>query len=236
MTPDLSIIIPTINEAANLPATLAPLRPVGNRPGVEVIVVDGGSSDATREIAGAAGCRVLVSPPGRGRQMNLGAAAARAPALLFLHADTLLPAGFATPLFAALNRPGVSLGAFSLAIRDGGPALATIARLANLRARLAGLPYGDQALFTSRRLFQAVGGYPEMAIMEDALFVHRLGRLGRVIILAETAGTSPRRWQNLGICRTTAINQLMLAGYLAGVAPPTLARWYQRLRGLGRRH
>jgi len=229
MKAQLSIIIPTLNEQQNLPETLAPLLA---QPGIEVIVVDGGSGDATPALARTAGCRVLKAPRGRGRQMNLGAAATTAPMLLFLHADTLLPPTFQHRIAETLNRPGVSGGAFSLAIAGGRPALKLVAHFTNLRSRLLGLPYGDQALFTSRRLFTRAGGYPEMEIMEDVVFVRRLSRLGRVVILPETATTSARRWQNLGLLRTTGLNQLILLGYALGVPTATLARWYQRLKGV----
>lgn len=229
----LSIIIPTLNEEASLPGTLAPLFA---QPGCEVIVVDAGSSDATCILAETAGCRVLKAPRGRGRQMNLGVAAAAAPMLLFLHADTILPPSFPQRIVETLNRPGVSGGAFSLAIAGGRPTLTAIAHLANLRSRLFGLPYGDQALFTSHSLFARVGGYPEMEIMEDVVFARRLSRLGRVMILPESATTSPRRWQNLGLLRTTGLNQLILLGYVLGLPTATLARWYQRLKGLTPRH
>jgi len=229
MKAQLAVIIPTLNEAQGLPRTLAPLLA---QPDIEVIIVDGGSSDATPALARTAGCRVLKAPRGRGRQMNVGAAAATAPMLLFLHADTLLPPTFKRRIAETLNRPGVSVGAFSLAFNGRHPTLAVIARLANLRSRLLGLPYGDQALFTSRYLFTRVGGYPEMEIMEDVVFVRRLSRLGRVVILPEIAITSARRWQNLGLLRTTALNQLILLGYAVGVPTATLARWYQRLRGV----
>ena len=229
MKAQLAIIIPTLNEAQSLPGTLAPLLA---QPGIEVIVVDGGSSDATLALAETAGCRVLKASRGRGRQMNVGAVATTAPVLLFLHADTLLPPTFQHRIAETLNRPGVSGGAFSLAIAGGRPTLTAIAHLANLRSRLLGLPYGDQALFTSRSLFARVGGYPEMEIMEDVVLVRRLSRLGRVVILPEIAITSARRWQNLGLLRTTGINQLILLGYALGVPTAALARWYLRLRGV----
>jgi rSAM/selenodomain-associated transferase 2 len=229
MKVQLAVIIPTLNEAQGLPGTLAPLLA---QPDIEVIIVDGGSSDATPALAETAGCRVLKAPRGRGWQMNVGAAATTAPMLLFLHADTLLPPTFKGRIAETLNRPGVSVGAFSLAFSGRHPKLAVIAHLANLRSRLLGLPYGDQALFTTRRLFARVGGYPEMEIMEDVVFVRRLSRLGRVVILPEIAITSARRWQNLGLLRTTALNQLILLGYALGVPTANLARWYQRLRGV----
>ena len=232
MRPLISIIIPTLNEEGQLPDTLAPLAAAA---GCEVIVSDGGSGDATRDLAVRHGCRVVRSPPGRGVQMNAGAAAAHAPILLFLHADTLLPPGFAPLVESALAEQNVSGGAFSLRISGDRPGLAFIAHAANLRSRLLRLPYGDQALFTTSETFQRLGGFAETPIMEDVLFVRGLRRLGRLVILPQAVVTSSRRWDNLGLLRTTLINQLILLGHGCGIPAPTLARCYRRLRGLGRK-
>lgn len=226
----VSVIIPALNEEAVLDRTLAALR---TDPPCEVILVDGGSSDATPAIAQKAGALVIESPRGRGRQMNAGAAAAGGEALLFLHADTLLPPAFPQRIKEALAQPGAVAGAFSLAIEGATTGLAAVAFLANLRSRFLHLPYGDQALFTSRGTFAAIGGFPEIAIMEDFVFVRHLHKLGRIVILPEKATTSARRWQNMGILQTSLINQIMVGGYTLGVSPATLARWYRRLRGLG---
>ncbi len=230
----LSIILPTLNEESVLPRTLAALKSGDTGGRCELIVVDGGSMDSTVSLARAAGAKVIESPRGRGRQMNAGAAAAMGGILLFLHADTLLPADFPYLIETAIGRPGTAGGAFSLAIDSPAAGLAAVAKLANLRSRLLHLPYGDQALFTTRRMFATVGGFPEFVIMEDFVFVRRLGKLGKIVILPEKATTSARRWQNMGILRTTLINQIIVGGYCLGVSPLTLARWYQRLRGLGR--
>jgi rSAM/selenodomain-associated transferase 2 len=227
----ISVIIPTLNEERLLPATLDRLAGVD---GCEVIVSDGGSSDATTKIAKGYGCILICGPPGRGRQMNAGAALARGRILLFLHADTTLPANFAEKVENALLVHGVVGGAFSLKIAGGRWSLAAIAFFANLRSRLLQLPYGDQALFTEARTFHSLGGFPEMPIMEDAVFVRRLAGLGRILILPEAAITSARRWEHLGVLRTTLINQLILIGYGCGVPATTLVGWYRRLRGLTR--
>lgn len=226
----LSVIIPALNEEQHLPATLAQLQP-GGAP--EVIVVDGGSSDRTLEVARAAGCRVVQSAPGRGRQMNAGAAVGSGDFLLFLHADTQLPSGFPTMIEETLSADGVALGAFSLAIDQATTGLAILAALANLRSRYLRLPYGDQGLFVTRKNFTANGGYPEIEIMEDFVFVRRIARLGRIVTVPNRVVTSGRRWRHLGIVRTTLINQAIVAGYLLGVSPRRLAGWYRRLRGVG---
>ena len=226
----ISIIIPTLNEQQVLGATLHRLA---NQPDCERIVVDGGSSDATLALAREAGCLVVECPRGRGRQMNAGAAAASGRVLLFVHADTLLPANFRQLVPTALARPGVVGGAFSLGIDSTAASLAAIAFFANLRSRLLQLPYGDQALFTNSSTFAAVGGFPEMAIMEDYVFVQRLKQHGKIVILPDRAITSARRWQRMGVIRTTLINQLVVCGHITGVPPTTLAAWYRRLRGVG---
>ena len=230
MRATISVIIPTLNEARLLPATLARLAKERQ---CQVIVSDGGSRDGTCDIAKSHGCRVVSGPPGRGRQMNGGAALADGGILLFLHADTELPRDFATMVEAALLVKGVSGGAFSLKIAGDQPSLKVIAALATLRSRLLQLPYGDQALFTTSRIFRSIGGFPETPIMEDVVFVRRLRTLGRIRILPETVTTSSRRWDRLGVVRTTLINQLIFIGHGCGIADTTLARWYQRLRGVG---
>jgi rSAM/selenodomain-associated transferase 2 len=227
----ISVIIPTLNEERVLPATLARLT---GEDGCEVIVSDGGSSDATGDIAKEYGCLLACGSPGRGRQMNAGAALARGRILLFLHADTKLPVNFTNKVENALLVHGVVGGAFSLEIAGKRGSLIAIAYFANLRSRLLQLPYGDQALFTEARTFHSLGGFPEMPIMEDAVFVRRLGRLGRILILPEAAITSARRWEHLGVVRTTLINQLILIGYGCGVPATTLVGWYRRLHGLSR--
>jgi rSAM/selenodomain-associated transferase 2 len=229
MTVRISIIIPTVNEEANLRRTLMPLQ---NQNSCEVIIVDGGSIDATISLARGAGFKTITSPRGRSKQMNAGAAAATGEVLLFLHADTLLPDNFPQLIFDILARPKVTAGAFSLSFDDDAKSLYLIAWCANLRSRFFQLPYGDQALFTSRKCFDDIDGFPDMEIMEDFVFIKRLRKLGRIAILPEKVITSARRWQNFGILRTTLINQLIVSGHKLGVRPATLAKWYQRMRGI----
>ena len=221
----ISVIIPALNEAEHLKATLLSLK---TDPDTEIIVVDGGSRDATRDIALAAGVTVLRAPRGRARQQNLGAAAASGEILFFLHADTQAPPDYAQCIRQALLSPDVGAGAFSLAIAGSSPGLAAITRIANLRSRWLQLPYGDQGLFLPAHLFCRLGGFPEQPIMEDFALVRKVRRYGRVITLPQTVLTSGRRWQHLGLWRTTSINQLMIFGYYLGVAPATLARIYRQ--------
>ena len=225
----LAVIIPALNEEEQLPATLANLA---GDPSLEIVVADGGSTDDTVALARAAGCRVIGGPRGRGRQLNAGVAAPTAELLLFLHADTRLPPRFGESVEQTLARREVALGAFSLAIDSDAPSLALLARLATLRSRWFSLPYGDQALFTTRARFGQVGGFPEIEIMEDFVFVRRMRRVGRIVTLPGRATTSARRWHNLGVAKTTLINQVIVCGYAAGVKPARLARWYRRLKGV----
>lgn len=231
-TCDISIIIPTLNEAACIGQTVAGLA---GQPGVEVIVADGGSQDLTVSLAKAAGARVLDAPLGRGSQQNAGARAAHGRVLLFLHADTLLPEGFAADIREALNQPGFIAGAFRFAVGAKGWRFRLLEQCANWRAAWLGLPYGDQALFLPAARFWAMGGFRELALLEDLDLVLRLRKTGRIALLAPKARTSARRWQRLGFARTTIINQLILLGFFCGISPARLARWYGKAReGNGR--
>jgi hypothetical protein len=223
--PDISVIIPTLNEAGCIRAVLGSVRCCRN---VEVLVVDGGSSDGTVELARAGGARMLTTAAGRARQMNAGAAAARGRVLLFVHGDTRLPEGFDRHVLRALERPHTVAGAFRLRIGGTRLGLRCIEVLANLRSRLLQLPYGDQGVFLEAELFHAVGGFPDMPIMEDFALVERLKTRGRIAIAPVACITSARRWSALGIWKTTLVNQVIILGYKLGVDPSVLARWYRR--------
>lgn len=222
----LSVIIPALNEADHIRATLRSLR---TDPQPEIIVVDGGSTDATRDCALTEGVTVLSAPRSRARQQNLGAFAASGEILFFLHADTQAPPDYAGLIRRALQTPGVGAGAFSLAIAGDRPGLRVIETIANLRSRFLHLPYGDQGLFLSARLFSRLRGFPDQPIMEDYVFVLHVQQHGRLLTLPQTVLTSGRRWQQKGLWRTTFINQLMIFGHHLGVAPDTLARLYRHL-------
>lgn len=224
-TLSISIIIPTRNEASALSSHLEQLV---STPDVEVLVVDGSSTDSTVETARALGAKTLQTAPGRAGQMNAGAAAAQGDILLFLHADTALPLGFTSQIRSALGQPGVAAGAFRLAIGGRGFSLRIVEGLANLRARFLQMPYGDQGIFVTAAMFSALGGYPDLPIMEDFELVRRLKRQGRILILPIKAITSSRRWEKLGVLRTTLINQAMVIAYLLGADPRKLANWYRK--------
>ena len=221
----ISVIIPALDEERHLPATLAS---VSGDEGVEVIVVDGQSTDATRAVARRAAARVYAVPRGRARQMNAGAAVATGEYLLFLHADTRLPAGFAGHVRRTLARPGIVAGAFDLTIDGPHWSMRVLERLVKFRSRRLRMPYGDQAIFLQTATFRAVGGFPELEIMEDFELVRRLRRQGRIALVAAPVVTSARRWRGEGLLRTTFVNQCILAGHLLGISSARLARWRPR--------
>lgn len=219
MKQTLSIIIPTLNEEEHLAATLARVPA-----DVEVVVVDGGSRDATAAIARGHGAGLLVTEAGRGGQMNAGARAATGEILLFLHADTLLPPDFQVEVGRCLQ-DGVA-GAFRLQFSDAGPGLALVAWGANMRSRLWQQPYGDQALFMERRIFDGLGGFPEVALLEDLMLVRALRKQGRIVLSHQAVQSSARKWRRRGLLRTTLVNQLILAGFFFGLSPQFLAKIY----------
>ena len=224
----ISIIIPTLNEAGQIEETISKIP---TSPAVEIVVVDGGSSDGTAEKARESGVRVLSTGSSKAEQMNAGAAAAQGELLLFLHADTCLPEQFEKKVLATMAREGVSAGAFTLGIDSQDRGLRFIERVANWRARFFKMPYGDQALFVSRQLFLEIGGFADYPIMEDFELVRRLKKMGGIVILPESVKTSPRRWQNFGIFKTWLLNQIIVGAYFIGIPPQRLAFWYRREKG-----
>ncbi|WP_457577005.1 TIGR04283 family arsenosugar biosynthesis glycosyltransferase [Desulfomarina sp.] len=228
----ISIIIPTLNEEKHLPKTLAGLAAVKN---LELIVVDGGSEDKTRETATDLGARVILSSQGRGHQLNRGIEVSGGELLLFLHGDSVLPHNFPDAVRKTMEK-GYAAGAFSLHIDSPSRRLAMVAACANLRSRFFKMPYGDQGIFTCRQNIDRIGGFQEVPIMEDFIFMRSIRKLGKIHILKEAVSTSSRRWDNMGIIRTTCINQIIIAGYRCGVPLPVLARTYQRLKGVTQCH
>ncbi len=226
-TPSISVVIPVLNEETHIAKTIASLSPSDS---LEVIVVDGGSSDNTAEIARHAGATVIDSPRGRSLQMNRGAAAASGGILLFLHADTNLPADFSTYVINMINMPRTTLGAFRFATDDHGITLRFIGFWVNLRSRLLHMPYGDQALFMEKNLFRTLGGFPEIPIMEDFELVRKAKSHGKIRIAPVPAVTSARRWNRLGRWRTMSYNQFIVAAYLLGVPADRLSAFYIRRR------
>jgi len=221
--PSLSIIVPTLNEASGIVATLNALAPLRAR-GVEVIVADGGSSDRTMELAGLLADRVIVAPRGRGAQMNAGAALAKADTLLFLHADTTLPPD--ADRLVLLGLRDHAWGRFDVWIAGRHPLLAVVAKLINWRSRLTGIATGDQAMFVNRRAFEHAGGFPDIALMEDVAVSRRLKRIGRPLCLRARVVTSGRRWDERGVLRTILLMWRLRLCYVLGREPAALARRY----------
>ncbi len=229
MPAPISVVIPTWNAAADLPETLAALMP-GLTAGMirEVVVTDGGSTDGTRRIAEAAGAVWVEGPPGRGGQLMRGVAAAQAPWIFVLHADTHLAGPWARSFTAHIVQYPEGAGYFALRFRATGAWPWWVARWANFRSQAFGLPYGDQGLLLSRALYDQVGGYPDIPLMEDVARVRQLrGRLRRLEGWAET---SAGRYEADGWARRGARNLWTLLRYLAGADPEALARAYTRRR------
>ena len=216
----ISIIMPVLDEAAGIDAALRALAPYRQR-NVEVIVVDGGSRDATLELARPLADRLLVAPRGRATQMNAGAAAARGQILLFLHADTRLPENADRLIAEGLDR-GHDWGRFDVGF-DSGVLLRVVATLMNLRSRLTGIATGDQAIFVRRQAFDAAGGFPFIPLMEDIALSARLKRVSRPFALHARVTTSARRWREYGTLRTVLLMWRLRLAYFFGVDPRRLA-------------
>jgi rSAM/selenodomain-associated transferase 2 len=221
----LSVVVPALNEEDCLARALASVPA-----GAEIIVADGQSEDRTREIATELGARVVEGARGRGAQMNLGAKAASGDTLLFLHADCELGPEAGEAIRRALADARVVGGSFRLRISPARRGLAVVALGSNLRARLLGFPYGDQALFVRRSEFEAIGGYREIPIMEDVDLAKRLRSRGRMVSLHATVTTTPRHWERLGPLLTTLLNWVAVTAFFLGVPPTRLAPPYHRLR------
>ena len=223
MRAKLSVVIPTLNAETALARSL-PALAEGLSAGLirELVISDGGSDDATLTIAGEAGAEIVTGAPSRGGQLRRGAEAAQGDWLLFLHADTVLPTGWADIVLAHLptGRPGH----FRLKFDTSGPVAAMVAGWANLRSRLFHLPYGDQVLLILRADYDATGGYPDQPLMEDVAIARKLGR--RLTILPDTVTTSADRYRRDGWLRRGARNLSLLLRYLAGADPERLARRY----------
>ena len=226
MTASLSIVVPVLNEAAGIEATLRALVPLRER-GAEVIVVDGGSRDNTVAITRPLVDRLVDGPRGRARQMNAGAAVASAPHLLFLHADTRLPECADKHIAAALASQPLAWGRFDVAIDGRSRLLPVIAAMMNRRSRWTGIATGDQAMFMTRAAFDAVGGFPDQPLMEDVELSVRLKRLSAPLCLRERVVTSGRRWEQRGVWRTMVLMWRLRLMYALGVSADRLAPWYR---------
>lgn len=233
-TPSLSIVMPVLNEATGIQTTLAALADLRQR-GAEVIVVDGGSSDATVALAQPLADQVLSAPRGRARQMNTGAQQARADVLLFLHADTQLPPQADAVLLRVLDGEGAAAadgrlpcwGRFDVRISGRPPMLHVVAALMNLRSRITGVATGDQAVFVRRSAFEAVQGFPDQPLMEDIELSRRLRRLGPPVCLRQRVSTSGRRWEQRGVWRTIWLMWCLRWRYWRGESPAVLAQAYR---------
>jgi rSAM/selenodomain-associated transferase 2 len=225
MNPALSIIMPVLDEAAGIQAALAALAPLRAR-GAEVIVVDGGSTDGTAQRAAPLADQVLRSPRGRARQMNAGAARARGDVLLFLHADTGLPADADLLVLGAVAQ-GAAWGRFDVRI-EGRPALLRLVAAAmNLRSRCSGIATGDQAIFVRADPFRRIGGYPDQPLMEDIELSRRLRATSPPHCLRQRASTSGRRWESRGVWRTIVLMWWLRWRYWRGDSPQALAEAYR---------
>jgi rSAM/selenodomain-associated transferase 2 len=220
----IAVVIPALDEADRIAETVESAR----GPEVQVVVVDGGSRDATVERARAAGAEVVIGPRGRARQLAAGVRATRGDPVLLLHADTRLPAGWTRAVRDALADPEVAGGAFRLRFEEASAGLRVIEWGARLRAAWAGLPYGDQALFLRRAVLDALGGVPDVPIFEDLDLVRGLRRCGRLALLPLPAVTSARRYRARGLARTWLRNALALAAWRLGSDRERVAAWYRR--------
>ena len=216
----LSVVVPTLNEAAGIEACLAALAPLREH-GHEVIVADGGSTDGTARLAAPLADRVLEAPRGRAAQMNAGAGVAKGDALLFLHADTFLPPQADRLVLEALATH--AWGRFDVTLEGRHPLLGVVACAMNLRSRLTGIATGDQAIFVRRSSFP---GFPEIALMEDVAFSRSMKRLGRPACLRERVRSSARRWDAHGLARTVFLMWRLRLLYSLGAPPERLARLY----------
>lgn len=221
----LSVIMPVLNEAKNLEGILSHLRAIC--PEAEVIVVDGGSEDGTSALVRQfPWVTYLSGRRGRASQMNAGAAVANGEVLLFLHADTLMPAGANAAILQAFNDPEVVAGRFDVSFDNPRPVFKIIACFINLRSRLTKICTGDQALFVRRKTFEELGGYPDIPLMEDVEFATRLKRKGAMSCLRVKVTTSARKWEQGGVLRVVLLMWALRFCYVVGVDPDRLHRWY----------
>ena len=221
----LSIVMPALDEAAEIEGALAAVAPLRQR-GAEVIVVDGGSRDNTGGLARPLADQVIVAPRGRAFQMNAGAAAAKGDIILFLHADTHLPQDADRMVLDGIARSGRVWGRFDVRI-DAGGLLRLISLAMNWRSRLTGIATGDQAMFVTREAFKAVGGFPAIALMEDVALSARLKRIGKPLCLRAQVTASPRRFRQHGPLRMILLMWRLRLRYFLGADPAKLAQAYR---------
>lgn len=221
----LSVIIPCLNEADGITEALHALAPLRAR-GVEIVVVDGGSTDNTIVLARPLANQVIVAPRGRAAQMNAGAMAARGDLLLFLHADCRLPPAADQVIIDGLNRAHKTWGRFDVKLTGAHPLLRVVGAMMNFRSRFTGVATGDQGIFVTRSLFGAAGRYPEIALMEDIALTKTLKAFGKPLALRHCVATSGRRWEKHGVWRTIFLMWRLRFQYWLGADPNKLARSY----------
>jgi rSAM/selenodomain-associated transferase 2/rSAM/selenodomain-associated transferase 1 len=222
--PYMTVVIPALNEAATIAAVIERARCADAR----IIVADGGSRDGTADRARDAGAEVIVTPPGRAVQQNAAARLSAGPVLLFLHADTLLPPDYPAQVFETLMPARVVAGAFRFKTDWNRSSMRLIEKTVQIRSALLQMPYGDQALFMPKSIFDQAGGFPDVPIAEDLYIVRRLARLGRIAQARTSVVTSGRRWRTLGVLRASLINYIIAGGCLLGVDPGRLAPLYKK--------
>lgn len=219
----VAVIVPALDEEREIVATL---ESVGLDEDHDIIVVDGGSRDATKAAAAGFGARVIDSAPGRARQMNAGAQATDARVLLFLHADTRLPQGWSALVRGAID-DGAVAGRFDVQLRGRHPMLRVVAAFMNARSRWSRIYTGDQAIFVRRSVFESIGGYPPIPLMEDIALSRRLKQKGPIACLSARVCTSGRRWETHGVFRTIGLMWWLRFAYFVGVSPERLAAMYR---------
>ena len=224
---NISVIVPVLNEEKTIATTLEALVTLAP---YEIIIVDGGSADRTRELAGQFQVKVISSDRGRGRQMNRGASKASGDVLLFLHADTRLPASALNDIKAALGEPRYLGGRFDVELAGAHWLLPLVGRLISYRSRISKVATGDQALFVRRQVFERIRGFPDMPLLEDVAFCRTLKRLGEVACLRSRVVTSARRWEVDGVWRTIFRMWIIKLLYLVGVSPARLKQFYADTR------
>jgi rSAM/selenodomain-associated transferase 2 len=224
---NISVIIPVFNEESSIAVTL---QSVVQLAPFEVFVVDGGSTDRTAEICQQFGVKLLVSRRGRAQQMNYGAGRASGDVLLFLHADTRLPDSAFRDIATTLSGPDYLGGRFDVELEGKHWMLKVIGAMINTRSRLSKIGTGDQAIFVRRSVFEEIGGYPEIPLMEDIAFCRTLKRMGEIVCLTSRVVTSGRRWEIDGVWRTILKMWILKLLYLAGVSPNRLKQYYADAR------
>lgn len=221
-----SIIIPTLNETRIIHACLLDLQTLKNIS--EIIIVDGGSTDNTLEIAKPLADKTIISSQGRAKQMNAGAKQAKGETLVFIHADTFLPENALDLITQALSKTNPGWGRFNVQLKGNHLMLKVIAALMNLRSCLTGIATGDQVIFVSKQLFDKVGGYPDIALMEDISLCTNLKKLSHCVCLEAKVISSGRLWEKHGVFKTILLMWRLRLGYFFGENPETLSTLYSR--------